>query len=394
MKYLKIFTLCLLTYPVGEQNSAMAQTKEQNQLHWKQAAVLSAPKSGKQQLGLAGAVAGITQNRMILAGGANFPEGMPWLGGQKKYYQDLYVFSKDKQNSLIQDEKLYTLPEAIAYGASCSTFKGIVLAGGENESGLSRKVQLIRWNEDSQTVLFEALPDLPVAVANAAITAAGHLVFLAGGETSDAVSDQLLQLDLDHPETGWKKLSVLPKPVSHAVLVATEEEKGRSLYLIGGRKRNPGATSSLYAQVYQFEMASGKWITKAELPYALSAGTGLVNPDHQIQLFGGDRGTVFHQAETLIAAAAKESDVAKKEVINQEKIKVQSTHPGFSNEILTYNPLTNSWTVFGQIPFPVPVTTTAFTWGDLIVIPSGEIKAGVRSPSILIARPQPQSGKH
>jgi N-acetylneuraminic acid mutarotase len=60
-----------------------------------------------------------------------------------------------------------------------------------------------------------------------------------------------------------------------------------------------------------------------------------------------------------------------------------AAHPGFSKDVLLYNVQTNKWSKIGTIPFDSPVTTTAFKWGKRIYIPSGEIRAGVRTPHIL-----------
>jgi len=54
-------------------------------------------------------------------------------------------------------------------------------------------------------------------------------------------------------------------------------------------------------------------------------------------------------------------------------------------EILTYNTEKDIWEVFGKLPYGTPVTTLAFKWGQELLIPGGEIKAGVRSPYILMA---------
>ena len=67
----------------------------------------------------------------------------------------------------------------------------------------------------------------------------------------------------------------------------------------------------------------------------------------------------------------------------QMKSQLQASHPGFSNEVISYNTRTDEWTSLGSIPFEVPVTTTAIKWGDNILIPTGEIKSGVRTPDIL-----------
>ncbi len=116
---------------------------------------------------------------------------------------------------------------------------------------------------------------------------------------------------------------------------------------------------------------------------ALSAGTGISIGTHNIVLFGGDKGETFHQVETLLYAINAEKDEAKLQALKQQKNQLLDAHPGFSKDILLFNIETDKWTKIGIIPFDSPVTTTAFKWGKRIIIPSGEIRAGVRTPHIL-----------
>ncbi|MGH2645277.1 MAG: hypothetical protein ACRDE2_15085, partial [Chitinophagaceae bacterium] len=44
--------------------------------------------NGKPSLGFAGPIAGISNNILIVGGGANFPDGMPWNGGGKEYHKN------------------------------------------------------------------------------------------------------------------------------------------------------------------------------------------------------------------------------------------------------------------------------------------------------------------
>lgn len=50
---------------------------------WHIAGVLPSNNQQKEGLGLAGPITGISGNRLLVAGGANFPDGMPWKGGKK-----------------------------------------------------------------------------------------------------------------------------------------------------------------------------------------------------------------------------------------------------------------------------------------------------------------------
>lgn len=363
----------------------MAQQKKMNHIDWQQAATLPPAVAGVPQPGLAGAVAGIHGDVLMIGGGANFPDGMPWEGGKKKYYTEVYIFRKDEKGHVTNTGQVYHLPFPLAYGASCSTPLGVVCAGGETTGGPVRKVLLLQWNGDKLHIT--ALPDLPEQVSNAALALQDNTLYLAGGETPTGVSAQFLSLDMRQPAAGWRTLPLLPQPVSHAVLLSQSNGDHACLYLAGGRKHNTGDTSNLYNQVNRYDPATGQWHACAPLPYALSAGTGIATGASYLLLFGGDKGHTFQRVEALIAAAGKEPDPVKRQRLNEEKAALQSSHPGFSNEVLLYNTITDVWTATDTLPFAAQVTTTAVRWGNDIIIPSGEVRAGVRTPAITQGTP-------
>ncbi len=365
-----------LTVPV------IAQKKTDIFLKWKIAAGLPADSGKQHSLGFAGPVTGVNGNVLFIAGGANFPSAMPWQGGKKKYYHNVFVYNS-KFGKLILLNKTFSLPENIAYPASCSTPKGVLYAGGENEKGISDKVWLMQWDEKRKEILFKELPALPNPVTNAAATVINNAVYIAGGETPSGASAQFIVLDLNNTNAGWKHLAEIPNPVSHTVLMASFAKGSNTIYLCGGRKKNEKGISDLYKNVFMYNVVTNVWQEKTALPYVLSAGTGIQYDADNFILFGGDKGTVFNKTETLIAAInAEKNEVKKQELINK-KNKLQSEHPGFSNEVLLYNIKTNKWKAMDTIPFAAPVTTIAFKWKSTFYIPSGEIKAGVRSPNIL-----------
>ncbi len=366
--------------------STYAQKAKGKTMQWKIAAQLPALNGQSKSLGFAGPVVGVHGNVLVIASGANFPDTMPWNGGKKKYYDDMYVYLKNKK-SITRYKKIFKLPSSIAYSANCSTPQGIIYAGGENEKGISNKVFLLQWDAVNETIVTKNLPDLPVAVTNAAADFHNNIVYIAGGETISAASDQFYCLDMNNMAAGWKTLPAIPKPVSHTVLIALSNTDHASIYLTGGRKKNSSGISDLYSSVFKFDILKNQWEEKASLPYALSAGTGIAAGSNNILIFGGDKGETFHKTEKFIASINSEKDDTRKAELIQQKNTLQSSHPGFSKEILMYNTELNEWTAVGYIPFDSPVTTTAVKWDDKVIIPSGEIKAGVRTPQILIGSP-------
>jgi len=322
-------------------------------------------------MGLAGPLAGVDHGMLLVGGGCNFPDSMPWAGGKKKYYNEVYVVDMHRRALITLD----TLSDPTAYGASVTTQQGVVYIGGENEGGPSVRMYCVSW---AGKLCVTRLPDLPEALTNAAAAMMGQIIYVAGGETAAGVSDRLYAFDLSR--SLWRLEGLLPKPLSHAVFIAA----GHRLYLVGGRKRNPVGLSDLSSAVYCYDTVERRWSVCRSLPYALSAGTGVLYDEHSLLLLGGDRGEAFHQVEKLIAAADRSSDVAEREQLLLKKARVQSAHPGFSRQVLRYDIDRNEWSNFDTMPFPSPATTTAVRWENYIVIPGGEIRAGVRTPQILI----------
>lgn len=363
------------------------QAQQLKSVHWSAPAHLPPLENQAANPGIAGAFAGLHGDKLIIAGGANFPEGMPWEGGRKKYADAVYVLSQEgKADYHWYYQAKLKLASPVAYGASVTTGEGIVCIGGENEKGISQKVFLLQWKETGQNIIQQELPSLPFPLTNAAALLYRNTIYVAGGETTGTVSDQLISLDMTNSNEGWKMVSTLPAPVSHAVWVLQVNENGPGFYLIGGRRRTAGGTSELYHTVYRFDPVAKKWEQQASLPYALSAGTGLPVGRDEILLFGGDRGIVFHKTEVLIAAIAAEKEEGKKQELVREKNQLQATHPGFSRDVLCFNTRKQRWKSAGKIPYPAPVTSTAVQWHKCIVIPSGEIKAGVRTSQVLVGK--------
>lgn len=353
---------------------------------WDDAGSLPPNADGSPSAGLAGPVTGITNNVLIIGGGSNFTSGAPWQGGIKKYYRDIFVYRKEN-DSLVLTKRNLQLPYNVAYSANCSTCKGIVIAGGENAKGAIANALLLHWDDASQNLQIKELPALPQPLSAGAVAADGDMVYFAGGQNMRTVSDNLYMLDLRDTASGWQLLAQLPKPVAFSVLFVQSDGNEKRLYLVGGRKMNIDSTSDLYRDVYQFDLTGKKWVQKTSLPYALSAHTGVAFGENELLVFSGDKGATFHKTEELLMQISGEKDPEKKRFLINAKNALQEEHPGFSHDVLAYNTVKDAWQKVDSIPLVCPVTTTALNWDNNIVIPCGEIRAGVRSAEILFGVP-------
>jgi N-acetylneuraminate epimerase len=373
------FILILSNMPIDAQSPPTAS------IEWNIISEVPPNHNQVKSIGVAGPIVGVLQNKLIVAGGANFPDKMPWQGGKKFYNNTISIFSKQKNE--IRTKIISTkLPNHIAYAANCVTPLGIVYAGGENELGLSDQVYLLNWNNTSNTIVATSLPSLPEAITNASLVCIHKTLYFIGGETALNSTHQFLSLDLEHVNTGWVRLPGLPKPLSNTVAVVQVVNGQKQIFIMGGRAKQQNKLTLFSSDVYSFDIKLNQWKSQQSLPYAMAAGTGFALSEKYIFLLGGERGSQFNKVEKTILSINAEPDQDKKQSLMNEKNKLLETHPGFSQEILLYNTAKNNWSPNGLIPFKTSVTTNAVAWEDVIVIPSGEIKAGVRTPRIISAK--------
>lgn len=322
---------------------------------------------------LAGSVAGIVGDNLLLGGGANFPDALPWEGGKKQYHDSLRVFRLLQPDSL-QFEGSYLLPHPTAYGVSWSTGEGLLYAGGESAGRPTRQTWWFTYNNGRMQV--DTLPDLPQPITNAAGCTIGNLCYLAGGETKAGMHNRILVMDIGGTAKTWRTVAELPEAWSHAVLLPQKVNGQDYLVFIGGRRKTDSGISVFSDKVYRLNLSTLEWGHLPDLPEALSAGNGVVLPDQSLLLLSGDDGTTFHEVEKKLSEIKSKPD---NEALVQQKNELLSSHPGFGRNVWRLQVNAKQWESFDALPFTAPVTTTAIQQGNHIWIPCGEIKAGIRS---------------
>lgn len=355
-------------------------------ISWKMAAQLPGAND-KISIGVAGPVNGVSNHALLVAGGANFPNGMPWEGGKKFFSDEIHILEKKGDEFVWNKNVKDSLLEPIAYCGTASTKEGIVCVGGENEKGISKEVFLLNWDSLNNKVIIKSLPGLPLALTNVAVTHIGNVVYAAGGDERNCSSDRFLSLDLNDENSQWKSLTDLPLAVANASLIA----QGNKLYLIGGRSKTSSGISELHHTTFVYDIDKRTWNKLANIcdgknTTNLSAAGAIAIGKNYILMIGGDDGETFHKIETYISQIAKANSPEEKAKLTEEKNALVIDHNGFSKKLLLYHIALDWWTNMGNYPYPAQVTTNAVMWGDDIVVSNGEIKPGVRTPDIIIGK--------
>jgi cyclically-permuted mutarotase family protein len=360
-------------------------------ISWKKIASVPDAGDAKTSLGLAGAINGVNNDVLIVAGGSNFPDKLPWEGGKKVYYDKIFVLQK-KGNEYCWNKKVKSvLPESIAYCGNTSTPSGIAYVGGENENGISDKCFLLKWNEKENAVDVKPLPDFPLALTNIAVTNIEDVIYAVGGDEQNNSSNSFFSLDLKDKNLHWKKLPGLPVALANATVVAQNCKSGKKIFVIGGRSKTPFGISDLHNTVFAFDIQKNQWKRCADISNGLyttnlSAAGGVALGNNEILITGFDNGKIFHQIETLISKIAQAKTSEEKQKLTKEKNNLSICHKGFDKSLLLYNTNTNAWTKIGELPFPAYVTTTDVKWGNEVLVSNGEIKPGVRTPDVWIGK--------
>lgn len=301
--------------------------------------------------GFAGPFAGLVAGRLVVAGGANFPDKKPWEGGTKRWYDR--VFALDAADGAWREAG--RLPRPLGYGVSITTPTGLLCIGGSDAD--SHRAEVFELRLDGDAVRAVPLPALPVTLANMCGALVGRTVVVAGGQETPAATAALARawtLDLDRPDDGWKEIAPLP---GRGRILAAAGASGDAFVIVGGADLSAGpdgkAARTWLRDAWRHDAATG-WTKIADLPRAAVAAPSPMPLDDRgrLLLLGGDDGT-------QVGVAPGE-------------------HRGFPREILAWEPAADAWVAAGCVGEGL-VTTPTVVWNGTVVVPGGEARPGIRS---------------
>lgn len=331
------------------------------------------------QFGFAGSFSGVSGDALMVAGGANFPDGgAPWTGSKKVWSDKIFVLDKPSGEWKLAGK----LPEPLGYGVSLTWNNQLICIGGSNESGHSAKVYSISY--DGKKITINQLPALPQAIANSSGAIIGDVIYLAGGlfkpdDSQTAGVFWSFNLASKGSVRVWHELETWPGPPR---MLAVAGVANQSFYLFSGTdliKNDAGQLERKYlTDAFCYHPGSG-WKKLSALPKAVVAAPSPAYTlnNKSLLVFGGDDGALAPKASAL-----------------KEK------HPGFSDDILAYDIAKNAWLVKGKVFKSIKedaavapnnsiwpaVTNSMVIWHGNLIFPGGEVRPAVRTPKVIIAK--------
>ena len=353
---------CLLVMVIGcgKQETDITPLPEEPELPplvtWKELPPLPNP------LGFGGPFAGVSNGALVVAGGAHFPVSL-FEGGTKLWKDTVFVLEPGKDEWLSG----LKLPRPLAYGASITTSDGLILAGGCDSKEHFADVYRLNWaNGKIETKPLASLPK-PCAYTSAARV--GSIIYMAGGQESPNATSAMKNfwaLDTSKPDGRWQVLEPWPGPARILPVAAACDGK---FYVFTGCDLHAGedgkAERTYLRDAYRYDPTGKTWEKLAEMPRpAVAAPTpAMVLGTSRILLCSGDDGKLVGKI-----------------------VELKAKHPGFHRDTLAFNTEANAWATVGDVPLG-QVTNCTATWQDMYVVPSGEVRPGVRTPKVYAAAP-------
>lgn len=388
---------------------------------WHELPPLPPPDGQSLQLGIAGAFVGPTGTALLVAGGANYPT--PRVdGGAKTFRRELYVLERpDGKIPRWTTNTTLKLPRPRGYGGSVTIDDGLLCIGGSDDRRCATDVVLLKWDPRNRSLSSEEWPALPEPAVDIASAQIGHKIFVAGGKAalngpSNHSTRNFWVLDSSNrrPERfQWRRLPPLPGPPrSKAILVAQSVHGNDRIFLFSGRSEEPGKATLFLTDAYAYDVSQDRWETlrhvasgtgDGSLGRSVMVGTGIPLPNGEIAIFSGSDGALYEISDDLNRRVASAEEALKSAVNSKNqpdlvaklaaaitaRRRFVAEFPGFSKDVLLYNPMRDEWRKLGEFPGLPPVTTTSAIWEGRIVIPSGEIAPGIRTDKVWTANIQP-----
>ena len=367
--------IALLTTLIHSQNQINITTEELPNLP----AVSEQAKS----LGFAGMLGGVHNGVIVAVGGANFPNGLPWNGGKKKWTDNIYLLKDD-----VWELSKIKLPKSLAYGASVSLEEGILCIGGNNSETTSDAVFLLDIDKVSLNVSVKAYPSLPEPLAHTAAVIVDDYVYVIGGKNDNKSTNSFYRLNIETKEK-WEKLADFPgSPRAVHNAVVQEASAAQKIFVFGGRNQENGKLSQTHSDYLSYDLNAKVWKNEGDIlvnnnPTVLMGASAQALGSMHILVYGGSDEVLFNKLESFGQEILKQTNDSIKQQLTLKRDAILNNHPGFSNKVLALNTITKKWFVYDSIPGGLPVTALAFSNEDNFLIVSGEISPGIRTPNVV-----------
>lgn len=316
--------------------------------------------------GVAGAFSGILEQKILVAGGCNFPEIPAAEGGNKFFYDRIFIFDGTRWRESGK------LPYPAAYGACVSTKDGVLCIGGFDGKKAYSDVGLLQWDDKTECCRYQTLPPLPVARYNgtAAIAQDGY-VYVAGGiDGQGKLLSSCFRMKISGGNE-WEELPPLPvKGLIQPTSVVQNGAQGELFLVLGGFENEIVGTSRTgwVLDLKQMTWRKTSPISVTGKDIALVGASAVASGSQFVVCLGGVDKSIFEKA------------------LRKEFGKEYLLHPEewyqFRKTLLIYNTITDTWAEEASSPLLARAGASLIPLNGEWFFVNGESKPGIRSTAV------------
>ena len=240
---------------------------------------------------------------------------------------------------------------------------------------ISSKSIAVRW------------PDLPVGIKSGISARVGDQLFVGLG----TAGNDLYRLDLASAASGWTKRAPFPGATTSGAACGSVDGL---IYVFSGTGSSPvNDTATIFDTVHVYDVALDRWSQlNTQTPCGLLGARAAALCDGRIVIVGGYNKAVFDGFVADMAAIDKERQPEQAEALRRSFLGKEPKEYRWNAEVLCFDPLTHSWDSLGQSPFLPNCDASLVCLGDnLLLLVSGEIKPGLRTPEVKVLKIDGQS---
>jgi len=382
---MKILLLSIFVFGISLNVFGGNNDKVFEKMQWSVYSKLPYSKEHKGQPGLAGTFSGLINNKLLIAGGANFSDSASFVDGKGKYWSDIYLLSLDDPDEFAVVPE--GLPENMAFGVSITLPEGVLLVGGCNEEGCHDDVLMLKTKGGSSEIEMHRWPSLPFPLANMAGAVVGNKIYIAGGH-QDMVNPlsgkHFFVIDTKNKDAGWKSLDPWPGPPrSFTVAAGQKSGSDNCFYLFGGINCKPDCPFEFCSDGYEYNPRLNMWKKIERLKnenFFIMGGGAFSSGANHIIFVGGAGDTLINKLMVLQSRQIKWSqDVPNNKdsinIVNSKVNHLVNHSSDFSKEVSLFHTITNT-IIRKEVNFPASLTANVIKSGEKVFVSGRDQKPG------------------
>ncbi len=335
-------------------------------LQWEKIGVVAAQKGYDKNIGTAGLLKGVIDNKLIFGGGANFPGGLPVDGGTKVTHKDIYLYEIKDNKHVLLDQIQHDYP--LAYGPSAIYKDKIYYIANKDESSS----EILQVSVIDNKLNIEVIDKLPLTVENTIAEVYNNKLYFGIGSINGKNTNELYSFDLETKT--FEVETEFPGELRSQALSYVYDD---SLIVYGG------AAAVTYKDGYKYGFKEKKWTKLADIiidnnEYSILGADWCKLNENELLVIGGFDKDVWKDAVFNLSTLTGEEHAKYRDAYFRRPVEEFK----WNRDELVYNLKENTWTKLNEINFEAPCAHALLTTDTHIYSIMGEIKPAVRSSYI------------